>query len=134
MAVSSFSPWARSRFGYGWTRDIRPKEHRVESTFRTSADAVEVNGKTFKKDDIHRMILRNAITDEELGIEMQNISAAQASGMAYRAKVGRVANALTLEAGGKSTLLAGGMDPTTAYGLLREVSNVMGFAERSYSN
>lgn len=128
LAMGGFSLW------YGWTRDLRPKEHRKESSFRVSADAIEVDGKTYKTGDIHRMILRNAITDQELGVEMQNISAAQASGMAYRAKVGRVANALTLESGGKSTLVAGGMDATTAYGLLREVSNVMGMEERTYAN
>jgi hypothetical protein len=47
--------------------------------------------------------------------------------MEYRARVSRIANGLTLEAGGKSTLLAGGMDDTTAYGLLTDVSKVVGF-------
>jgi hypothetical protein len=41
--------------------------------------------------------------------------------MAYRARVGRIANALTVESGGKATFLAGGMDETTAYGLLADV-------------
>jgi hypothetical protein len=47
--------------------------------------------------------------------------------MAYRAKVGQIANGLTLESGGKSILLAGGMDDTTAYGLLTDVGKVIGF-------
>ena len=47
--------------------------------------------------------------------------------MGYRAKVAQIANALTLEGGGKATVLAGGMDEVTAYGLLRDVSRAIGF-------
>jgi len=36
---------------------------------------------------------------------------------------------LDVEAGGKAYVLAGGMDETTAYGLMRDVSKVLGFSE-----
>lgn len=77
---------------YGWTRDVRPKEPPDSAQWHYRSGA---------------------------GIELQNISASQGAGLAHRAKVGRLANALTVEGGGKSTFLAGGMDETTAYGLLR---------------
>ena len=111
---------------YGLKRDIRPKEHRVASTFRVAPDSIESNGRVIKKDDIHRLLLRNGITDQEL-LETYTTSAAASAGLAYRAKVAQIANGLTLEAGGKATFLAGGMDETTAYGLLHEVSRILGF-------
>lgn len=112
---------------YGWTRDLRPKEHRGERSFRVSKEAIEVDGKSYRVADIHRVILRNGITDQELGIQQTNVPAAAAAGMAYRAKVGLVANALTFEGGGKATFLAGGMDETTAYGLQHDVCAIIGF-------
>lgn len=119
-------------FWYGWFRDQRPKEHRHPSTFRVTGDAVEVEGRRIAKDDIHRFILRNGITDKELGIEQYNVSAAQASGMARRAQLAMICNSLTLESGGRATHLAGGMNEVTAYGLLRDVGDVLGFKETRY--
>jgi hypothetical protein len=48
--------------------------------------------------------------------------------MAQRAKIAQVANSLNVETGGKSYLLAGGMDETTAYGLLHDVSKILGLS------
>jgi hypothetical protein len=128
LAMGGFAIW------YGWTRDIRPKGYKEKSSFRVMSDRIETNGRSFSKDDIHRLLIRNGISDQEVnsGVEMQ-VSAAQAAGMAYRAKVGGIANALTLESGGKSTILAGGMDSTTAFGLMTDVSKVLGFSYREFS-
>jgi hypothetical protein len=54
------------------------------------------------------------------------VNTSTALGVGHRAKVSNVANALEVETGGKGFLLAGGMDPTTAFGLLHDVSKVMG--------
>jgi hypothetical protein len=94
-----------------------------------TSSSIEAGGRTFKADDIHRLLVRNGITDQEIpldGVRME-VSAAAGAGMAYRARVSVIANGLTLESGGKSTLLAGGMDGTTAYGLLTDVSKIIGF-------
>jgi hypothetical protein len=113
---------------YGWFRDQRPKPHRVPSTFRVGTDFVETGGRRIMKGDIHRLQLRNGITDQELpGISVYTSNTNEAAGMAQRAKVSMVANSLTVESGGKSTMLAGGMDQTTAYGLLHEVSKLLDF-------
>lgn len=123
FAMGAFAVW------YGWTRDIRPKPHRKESTFRVSPETIEVDGKSFRVSDIHRVILRNGITDQELDVQvtMTNVPTAAAAGMAHRAKIAQGANALTFEAGGKATFLAGGMDETTAYGLQHDVCAIIGF-------
>jgi len=122
LALGGFAIW------YGLKRDIRPKGYKDPATFRVTPNAIETGGRTFKKEDIHRLLIGNGITDQEIPFDgIREVSAAQASGMAYRARVGQIANGLTLESGGKSTLLAGGMDGTTAYGLLTDVSKVVGF-------
>ena len=126
LLMGGFAAW------YGWTRDIRPKEHRKPSTFRVTQAEIEANGITFHKDNIHRLILRNGITDQEL-LQVSTTSAAAMAGMAYKARVGLIANALTVEAGGKSTMLAGGMDETTAYGLLSDVGKVLNFDMKEFA-
>jgi len=113
-------------FWYGWFRDQRPKDHKVPNTFRVTSEQIDGAGHTFKKSDIHRLILRNGITDKELPIQQWTTNTNVAAGMAQRAKIGQVANSLNVETGGKSYLLAGGMDETTAYGLLHDVSKVLG--------
>jgi len=88
----------------------------------------------FKKNDIHRLILRNGVTDKDLpGMATYTTSESMAAGMALRARMSLVSNSLNVESGGKSTLLAGGMDETTAYGLLTDVRKILGFKEREYS-
>jgi hypothetical protein len=123
LPLGAFAVW------YGLKRDIRPKGYKEPATFRVTSNSIEVNGRTFKTEDIHRLLIRNGLTDQEIpldGVTME-VSAAAGAGMAYRARVSTIANGLTLESGGKSTLLAGGMDNTTAYGLLTDVSKLIGF-------
>jgi hypothetical protein len=112
-------------------KDIRPKEHQQIAIFRVGPDHVEVKEQVFKRSDIHRLVLRNAITKDELAdLKVQLASNAAASvgmalGNAKKAQFQPIANALTLESGGKSTFLAGGMDETTAYGLKEDVSRIV---------
>jgi hypothetical protein len=123
VALGAFAIW------YGMKRDIRPKGYKEPATFRVTSNTIEAGGRTFKTEDIHRLLIRNGITDQEIpldGVRME-VSAAAGAGMAYRARVSMIAYGLTLESGGKSTLLAGGMDNTTAYGLLTDVGKVVGF-------
>jgi hypothetical protein len=91
-------------------------------------DFIEGGGRRFAKSDIHRLQLRNGITDQELpGVQVYTNNTNVAAGMAQRAKLSRVANSLTVESAGKATMLAGGMDETTAYGLLHDVCKVLDF-------
>jgi hypothetical protein len=121
LAMAAFCFW------YGWSRDLRPKPHRAKSSFRVTASEIQANGQTFKKADIHRLLLRNSITDQELNVTTYTDNPNAAAGMAFRAQSALGANALTVEMGGRSTLLAGGMDETTAYGLLHDVSKILDY-------
>jgi hypothetical protein len=123
LPLGGFAIW------YGMKRDIRPKGYKEPATFRATSNSIDAGGRSFKTEDIHRLLIRNGLTDQEIpltGVTME-VSAAAGAGMAYRAKVSTIAYGLTLESGGKSTLLAGGLDTTTAYGLLTDVSKVIGF-------
>ncbi len=123
VLMAGFAIW------YGWFRDQRPKDHKVSKSFRVTSDRIEANGSTFAKDDIHRLILKNGITDKELPVQQWTTNRNEMAGMAHRANASMVSNSLNVETGGKSTLLAGGMDETTAYGLLTDVSKVLGFSQ-----
>jgi hypothetical protein len=124
LPVGAFGIW------FGYFKDLRPAAHRGSSKFRVTPAAIESNGNTFTKDDIHRLIIKNGVNNEVLGNPnvVVPINASTAMGVAHRAKVATNANALEVETGGKSYLLAGGMDATTAFGLLHDVSKVMGLA------
>ena len=125
-----FLPVAAWAIWFGYYKDIRPAAHRVSSKFRVSPTAVESGGRVFAKDDIHRLIIKNGLNNQVLGNPsvVVPVNASTAMGVAHRGKVAAVSNALELETGGKSYLLAGGMDSTTAFGLLHDVSKVMGLA------
>ncbi len=113
---------------WAWTHDLRPAEHRSPSTFRVTPDAIESKGQTWKKADIHRLIVKNGITNNVRALPgvMVEVPTMTAAGAAHRMQVSLTANALEVEAGGKATVLAGGMDETTAFGLLTDVSRVLG--------
>jgi hypothetical protein len=114
---------------WAWTHDLRPPEHRVASTFRVTPGTIEANGQTWNKADIHRLIIKNGITKNVAtapGV-MVEVPTMAAAGAAHRMQVSLTANGLEVEAGGRGTVLAGGMDETTAFGLLTDVSRVLGF-------
>jgi hypothetical protein len=126
LIMIGFSGWA---IWWGWMRDLRPAEHRSTSTFRVTPEVIESNGRSFKKDEIHRLIIKNGITNDVRTIPgvMIQVPTAMAMGGAHRMQVSLTANALEVETGGRGYVLAGGMDETTAFGLMSDVSRVMGF-------
>jgi hypothetical protein len=60
MAMGAICVWA------GFFRDIRPRPHREPRTFQASPSGIEVDGRTFKRDDIHRLIIKNGMSDQML--------------------------------------------------------------------
>jgi len=52
----------------GLDHDLRPIEYRTPSTFRVSGESIQSNGKTFGRADIHRLIIKNGLADEEVGV------------------------------------------------------------------
>lgn len=110
---------------YGLLRDQRPKDHKQAMTFSVTPTQVIAGGRTFSKDDFHRLLIANPWFDKA-GLDVYTNNANVAAGMAHGMKLGELCYGLTVESGGKSTLLAGGMDRTTAFGLLSDVSKVLG--------
>jgi hypothetical protein len=114
-------------------RDGRPAPHRTVSRFRVSPQAIELQGRTFSKRDIHRLLLRNGKTSHESSLVIvpgQPGAVSAAAREQHDARVAQVCYGLTVEAGGKAYLLAGGMDETTAFGLLQEVTRILGADSR----
>jgi hypothetical protein len=123
-----FVPLGAFGIWFGYFRDMRPAAHRNPSRFTVSATAVESNGQTFPKDDIHRLIIKNGISNDVVPNVMFKVNTSTGMGAIQRVKVSKVANALELETGGKAYMLAGGMDQTTAFGLFHDVSKVLGLS------
>jgi hypothetical protein len=112
--------------------DYRPRAHKFKAAFRVTPDAIETNGRTFNREDIHRFIARNGMSQAVISssfvmIVPRGYAVGSAAGAGDRARMMAVANSLDLEAGGKAYMLAGGMDVTTANGLLQDVSKIIGF-------
>jgi len=125
-----FIPIGALGIWWGYFRDGRPAAHRSPSSFRVTPAAIDAHGQVFPKDDIHRLIIKNGVNNEVVGAPnlLIAVPTATAMGMVHRGQVATVANALELETGGRSYFLAGGMDQTTAFGLLHDVSKVLGFS------
>ncbi|MBI1367597.1 MAG: hypothetical protein GC162_02970 [Planctomycetes bacterium] len=112
-------------------RDARPAMHRHAMQFRVSPDAIESNGRTFKSDDLHRLIIKNAIdTDYEIAITSNSKANIQAvDRMNDRIRASKMAFSVNAEEGGKSYELAGGLNDTTANGLMTDVARLMNLTE-----
>ena len=108
-------------------------------TFVATTSGLELAaGERIAKDAIHRLILRNGIPQSpQANVTLMVDSSSVSQGIAADAAVAREANRakaasvsymLCVEHGGRSTTLAGGMTETTAYGLLQDVSRILGVA------
>ncbi|MEQ1573766.1 MAG: hypothetical protein ABL993_05920 [Vicinamibacterales bacterium] len=97
--------------------DLRPAEHKTSSRFRVTQDAIEVLGETFRESDIQELTIGGA--DSNDGSLLGKIGTAVAR--LQQTKVDAVTRSLRLRSGGRSVILAGGLDPRTASLLLAEV-------------
>jgi hypothetical protein len=108
LSVGGFFLW----FGLA---DRRYAIHKTPSTFNVTPSAIVANGVTFAKEDIHRISAPR--------VDARWLSSSKELGLTY------ATYALDCEAGGKRYTLAGGMDKTTAYGLLQDVNKVIGLGD-----
>lgn len=110
---------------YGVLRDQRHKDHKSAMSFTVTPTSIVSGGRTFQKDDLHRLKIANPLFDRA-GLDVYTTNANEAAGMAHAMKLGELSFGLTVESGGKAHLLAGGMDRTTAFGLLSDASKILG--------
>lgn len=106
--------------------DMRKKNHRRPSSFFVSPDIIEVNGQSISTGSIHRVIIRNAY-DKTPRIQLTGGTVPTGVGIGYDIKnmLEQISYSVDVEAGGKATQLAGGMDDVTANGLLTEVNQIL---------
>jgi hypothetical protein len=121
--------WARMKVFPAATK------HRQPSTFKVSAEGVSIDGKEIKRRDIHRAIIRNHVLD---GGNPSNFVTLHQGVGAMVGGVGAAANAkakgqladisyrVDVEAGGVAHTLAGGLNESTAFAVLSDVSGVLG--------
>ncbi len=110
---------------YGLLRDQRPKDHKAPMSFTVTPSTIVSGGRSFSKEELHRLKIANPLFDRA-GLDVYTDNANVAAGMAHAMKLGELSYGLTVESGGKAHLLAGGMDRTTAFGLLADTSKILG--------
>jgi hypothetical protein len=111
-----------------WMRygDFRPRAHRKARTFRVTAETVEADRQAFKNADIHRLIIKNPLSGgDEVIVSPSMLNPTAGIGTGFRAAAAQICFSLDLETGGKAYMLAGGMDQTTAFGLLSDVARIL---------
>ena len=111
--------------------------------FEVGRDAIISGSSTISTTQVHRLILRNHVTEQEVapqigsqtaviinapgavhaGIAQGLTNMGAVAGNAWHRKRARVSWRLDVEAGGRATTLGCGMDETTAYGLLQEANS-----------
>ena len=128
-------------FGYliVWVtgRDPRPKEHQQATTFRIKDGVLEASGRSFKRDDIHRLSITNGrnsgLNSDVIIVHGGGMGAALAADNQRRVQaineaIAKVCYGLEVETGGKRFFIAGGMDETTVNGLAHDVAKRLGLS------
>lgn len=109
--------------------DMRKKNHRGPSSFFVSPGSIEVNGQNIPSSAIHRVIIRNAYDKSpSLQLTGQTVPTGVGVGHDIRNMLEQISFSVDVEAGGKATQLAGGMDEVTANGLFTEISQILGLS------
>lgn len=120
----------------------RASKYRKEEQFVITPTKVISGNIEIPRDRVHRIILRNHIFDTETGSDAPGIvvggvggalvAGSASLGAAQRARRTRILGErswrLDLEAGGTAYTLAGGLNETTAYALMHEVSKKLGLS------
>jgi hypothetical protein len=110
---------------YAALYDPRPREHRQVSTFTVRASGIQAGSQTVPSDAMHGLLIRNSIDDNPAEPHDTRNNLANA-GRGQRMRIRQVAFALVVEHEGRATLLAGGLDDTTARGLEVETRRALG--------
>lgn len=136
LAIAGFGAVRIHRWINQWFAGNINKLRSPGGQFVVSPDAIEVQGSTISKQDLHRLIVRNGVPEVNATIMVHHdgsMQGAMASGahndrMANRAKAATVSYMLCAESGGRSIVLGGGMTDVTANGLMTDVSRVLRLA------
>jgi hypothetical protein len=137
LAIAVFGGMKLYGWINAWFAGTVNKRRSPGGTFVASPAGIETTGgPPIARDQIHRLIIRNGVPDVGEASVVVNTGSVY-SGMqagaandaaANRAKAASISYMVCAEHGGRSTTLGGGMSEVTAYGLLTDVSRVLGMA------
>ncbi|MGA2076336.1 MAG: zinc ribbon domain-containing protein [Terriglobia bacterium] len=106
--------------------------YRNKTSFEVTPAGITISGGEIPREGIHRLILRNHVSRTEQGstpsstfVVPQMAAAVFAMGQKHRTKLARISWRLDVDARGKACTLAGGLDETTAYGLMSDVERAL---------
>lgn len=120
-----------------WLQTVTPsaRRYRKPSRFSVSGGGISVRGTQINRCDIHRVIIRNHVLsadDSSIVAPWDNSAGAAAAalggaaGRRFRNRLGAISYRVELEASGVATTLAGGLNESTAFAVLSDVSRILG--------
>lgn len=118
-------------------------KQRHETKFAVTEAGIEAQGSSISRDDMHRFVFKNWTSNVrqdfdvhvvvgtpgiDFAVKSLNAVAGQVAGRirsGYERKVAEVSWQLDIEAGGRATMLACGLDDVTARGLMTDIARVL---------
>lgn len=121
--------------------DLRPKSHRRRSVIRVSDAGFDVNGKSFSRSAIKRLLVRNPLKSDApartvyfTGPDAGSLNAQMAAHEGYQREWADLVDGtyeIVLDADHQDTVIAGNLSATSVDRLLRSLCDVSGMAYRA---
>lgn len=118
--------------------DLRPKSHRRKSVIRVSDAGFDVNGKTFARNAVKRLIVRNPLQSNQpartvvfTGPDAASVNAQLAAHEGFQREWADLVDGtyeIVLDADHKDTVIAGNLSAQSVDRLLRSLCDVSGMA------
>ncbi len=121
--------------------DMRPKSHRRKSVIRVTGAGFDVNGKSYARDAVKRLLVRNPLQSDKpartivfSGPDAASVNAQIAAHEGYEREWANLADGtyeIVLDADHKDTVIAGNLSAKSVDRLLRSLCDASGMAYRS---
>lgn len=111
------------------------RKFRSPSTFSVSPEEVSIDGKSIRRKDIHRAVIRNHVLSGDnpsnfitlhQGIGAMTGAAGAAANAKAKGQLADISYRVDVEAGGFPHTVAGGLNESTAFAILSDVSGILG--------
>jgi hypothetical protein len=102
-------------------------EHRIAKTFIVNANGITLNGKTYKKEDIQFISVRNPLLTEQSSPYVQRGYEGYANAAHNQKSLAATVNYwVVMETNGNPVFLGCGLNELTANAIMSDVSNILG--------
>jgi hypothetical protein len=124
-----------------WTNTLKRKpeslltKDRTASRFTVNPEGINFNGQFYKKKDIHRIVIRNEVS-ERMGDTIiavsdgsaasRNYAAGARRGADFNRRLAAVSHKVEFESGGVPHVLAGGLTEAAAFAIQSDVGAILG--------